>query len=242
MSRQAGRYGKRGWHGRLRELNVEVFRAVEDERRRIAGVLHDEIGQALAAVRMTLCELRASEASVARAGHLDRLRTLVEQSIEVTRSLTFQLSPQILYDLGLAAALQALVEQTGRDHGYRFSCTLGKGWSPPAEDAGVALYRAVRELLHNVTKHARATRVHLALGGTGDEIWISLDDDGVGFAATGRTAGGRGQGLFQVRERMDRLGGGFVIDSAPGRGTHARLTLPCGERKDGCRGGRRPAP
>lgn len=216
----------------LRELNAELSRAEEDEAGRIARVLHDELGQTLAAARMRVCELRASEASEARVGRLEELRALVEQSIEVTRSLTFQLSPPILHDLGLAAALQALGEQTAQTHGLRFASVLEEGWPPPSDATGIVLYRAVRELLHNVTKHARASRVRLELGGSDGRLRIVLEDDGVGFdVAACRDR--RSLGLFHVRERMERLGGGFEIDSARGRGTRARLTLPLGERMEG---------
>lgn len=215
----------------MRELNAELFRAEEREDRRIARVLHDELGQTLAAARRTVCELRDSAPCEARAGRLERLRALVDQSIEVTRSLTFQLSPPMLHDLGLAAALEALGERTEKDHGIRFVFELGEGWSPTAEDTGVVLYRVVRELLHNVTKHARASRVRLELDGNRDQIRIVLDDDGVGFdsAAAGRP--GRSLGLLHVRERMERLGGRFEIDSAPGRGTRARLSLAVAGRR-----------
>ena len=127
-------------------------------------------------------------------------------------------------------ALQALAEQTAEDHGLRLAFALGEGWSPPPEDAGGVLYRVVRELLDNVIKHARAGRVRLRLDRTDDGIRIVLEDDGVGFDAGDAGDAGRSLGLFQVRERMGRLGGRFEIESAPGEGTRARLTLPLGER------------
>lgn len=211
----------------LRELNAELLRAEAREGRRIAGVLHDEVGQTLVAARMRLCELLVSEGSTVETERLRELRDLVDRAIEVTRSLTFQLSPPILHDLGLAAALQALGERVAKDHGLRFTFESGDGWSPPAEDAGVVLYRVLRELFHNVTKHARARGVRLELDGDGERIRIVLEDDGAGFDAAA-SAGGHSLGLFQVRERMVRLGGCFEIDSSPGRGTRARLTLPLG--------------
>lgn len=219
----------------LRELNADLSRAEEDERRRIACVLHDEAGQTLAAARMAVCELRDSEASEVRAGRLDELRVQIERSIEVTRTLAFQLSPPILYDLGLAAAVHALGERMEAHHGVRFAFELGEGWRPPPEETGVVLYRVVRELLHNVAKHARASRVRIELGGASDEVRLVVEDDGMGFnvPAAGRSPAGhagRSLGLFHVKERMERLGGRFEIDSAPGRGTRAALRLPVTEQ------------
>jgi len=225
----------------IRELNAELFRAEEREERRIARVLHDELGQTLAAARMAISDLRDSEVSAARSGRLEKLQHHLDRAIEVTRSLTFQLSPPILHDLGLAAALQALGERTHTDHGLDFDFALGEGWAPPAEDAGVVLYRAVRELLHNVAKHARASRVRLELTGTGDRIQIVVEDDGAGFAVAADKPS-LSLGLFQVRERMERLGGLFEIDSAPGRGTRAVLSLSATEPEKPALPGGEPSP
>jgi signal transduction histidine kinase len=210
----------------VRELSAELPRAVEREQRRIARVLHDELGQTLAAARMAVCRLRDSEADAAKVERLEEVRSNLDQAIAVTRSFTYQLSPPILHDLGLAAALQALGDRMEREHGLRFVFALGNGWSPPGEDAGVVLYRVLRELLHNVTKHARARSVRLELAGTGERLRIILADDGVGFEAVEAGRAGRTLGLFHVREQMARLGGRFEIDSAPGRGTRVTLSLP----------------
>ncbi len=228
------------YRDQLRELNAELLRAEERENRRIARVLHDELGQTLAAARMAICELKDTEPSAPRAAHLEQLCAHLDRSIEVTRSLTFQLSPPILHDLGLAPALQALGERTEEERGIRFAYELGEGWSAPGGHAGGVLYRVVRELLHNVVKHARARRVRLRLGGDRERIRIVLEDNGVGFeAASSDAVGGDGLGLFQARERMERLGGGFEIDSGPGRGTRVRLTLPIGRRVERRRSDRR---
>ena len=213
---------------RLYELNAELADVEERQEQRIARVLHDGLGQELATARLAVCRLRDSEAHEARAGCLEELRAGLDRSIEVTRSLTFQLSPPMLYDLGLAAALQALGERIEDDHGIPFVSVLREGWSAPEEGTGVVLYRAVRELFYNVTKHAQARRISLELDGADDRIWIVLEDDGLGFDSVDRGAAGRastGMGLFQVGERLQRLGGSFELDSAPGRGTRARLTL-----------------
>lgn len=221
------------YQDRLRELNMELLHVEEREQQRMARVLHDELGQTLAAARMTISGLRDSEVCVERTRRLEELGGHLDRSIEVTRSLTFQLSPPILHDLGLAAAVQALGEQAERDHGLRFVFTLGEGWSPPSADVGVALYRMVRELLHNIIKHARAGRVRLELSGTREGIRIALDDDGVGFdVGAAPAAAGSGLGLFDVRARMKRLGGSFEIDSTLGRGTRAVLSLPVAQRHE----------
>ena len=221
------------YRDRLRELNAKLVRAEDDEARRIARLLHDELGQSLAAARLTVCDLGDSKASRAQAARLGELRADLDRSIEVTRSLTFQLSPPILHDLGLAAALEALVERTARDHDLRFEFALRDGWSPPSETTGLVLYRMVRELLHNVVKHARASRVRLALDGATHAVRLVLEDDGVGFTTTPAGTTGRSLGLFHVRERIERLGGRFEIGAASRRdGTRAVLELPIDRRPD----------
>jgi signal transduction histidine kinase len=210
---------------RLHELNAQLFHVEARTERRIACVLHDELGQTLATARMAICRLRDAEGSAAKVGSLEELRAHLDRAIEVTRSFVFQLSPPILHDLGLAATLQALGEQMEREHNLRYVFTLGEGWSPPAEDIGVVLYRVLRELFHNVAKHARASRVRLELAGTSETLRIVIEDDGVGFDAAGRNRNGDGLGLFHAREQMARLGGRLEIDSAPGRGTRAALSL-----------------
>ncbi len=207
------------YRDRLRELNAELLRVEEREDRRIARVLHDELGQTLAAVRMAICELRDAEASVATARRLKELKGDLDRSIEVTRSLTFQLSPPILHELGLTAALEALGERTEADHGLRFVFAPGEGWSPPAAKVGVVLYRVVRELFHNVVKHARAGGLRLELGGDGERLQIVVADDGVGFDAGARSGSNAGLGLFQVRERMERRGCRFRWLASVGHAT-----------------------
>jgi signal transduction histidine kinase len=209
----------------LLKLSAELLHIEERVERRIARVLHDELGQTLAAARMAICKLRDSEGCAIRVGRLEELQAHLDRAIEVTRSFTYQLSPPILHDLGLAAALQALGEQTEKEHGLCFVFALVEGWSPPAEDVGVVLYRVLRELLHNVTKHARARRVRLELTGTCERIRIVLEDDGVGFNVAGSGRAGSSLGLFQARERLARLGGILEIDSTPGRGTRVVLSL-----------------
>ena len=226
----------------LREFNADLFYVEQRTERRIARVLHDELGQTLAAARMAICRLREAEGSAARAGSLEELRAHLDRAIEVTRSFAFELSPPILHDLGLAAALEALGEQMEKEHGLRFIFALGQGWSTPAEGAGLVLYRVLRELFHNVAKHARASRVRLELAGSREGLRIVLEDDGVGFDVAGRGRAGRSLGLFLAREQMARLGGRLEIDSAPGRGTRVVVSLALEEKAGSAGPGERRSP
>ena len=142
--------------------------------------------------------------------------------------MTFQISSPILYDLGLEAALEWLVEQTQEQHGIAATCE-GDGRPKPLDtDVSVVLYQATRELLINVTKHSRATKVSVATRRVGDSVTIRVEDDGAGFDPRAGTGphGSSGYGLFSVRERLAYLGGSVTIDSAPGQGTRVTMTAP----------------
>lgn len=150
---------------------------------------------------------------------------MIDASIEVTRSLSAQLSPPILYELGLLPALQALGEKMEEKHRIAFRLEQGKGWTSPSRDVSIVLYQVVRELFHNVVKHSRADFIRLELGGTERGIHLVVEDDGVGFDLDNR-AGSGGLGLFHARERLNWLGGAMEIDSGPGRGTRVLLSMP----------------
>ena len=209
----------------LRDLNAELSRVAEREDRRLSRILHDEVGNNLAAMRLALCQLRDSETAAGRSRRLGKLLQMLDQSIEATRSLSTRLSPPILYDQGLAPALQELGRKIEQEHGIAFQFQLRQGWSPPPRDTGVLLYQVVRELLHNVVKHADANTVWLDLAGIQGGIWLVFGDDGVGFNTSAMATSG-GLGLFHARERLERLGGKLDVDSAPGHGTWIHLTLP----------------
>ena len=213
---------------RLRCLTSELSRAEQQERRRVAGLLHDDVIQALALSRIRLSELRQSLVAEQQ-GLLDRTRELVEDAIQGTRSLMSQLSPPILHEIGLDPALDWLTEQiAGREKlAWRF---VSDGQPKLLDDDGkVLLFTAARELLLNVVKHARAAHVTVRSSRENSTIQISVEDDGVGFdtRVKSRCCGESGGfGLFSIRERLGYLGGSCEIHSEPGKGTRAVLALP----------------
>jgi signal transduction histidine kinase len=212
----------------LRNLAAEISLTQEKERRQIADDLHDHIGQNLVLAKMKLGELNALPPSQHSAA-IEQVRSLLDQSIKDTRSLIRDLSPQVLYELGLEAAIDWLVEQTQAKYGLRCVADIIPLRKPLKEDRRVILFQAVRELLVNVAKHARATQATVTLRGNGDHVEIQVMDDGSGFDESLLTlphAAGMGFGLFSVRERLTSLGGELRIESAPGRGTRATVILP----------------
>jgi signal transduction histidine kinase len=216
---------------KLRELSYEVSLAEERERRRIASDLHDRIGQALAISLLKLDELRECSLPSGLADSMDDVRALIKQTIQDTRSLTFEISPPVLYDLGLQAAIEWLAEQTQKQHGIRIEFQGVGDCGSLALDSGfrVLIFQMTRELLFNVAKHAKAQHVRVSVQQVGENLCIEVEDDGVGFdpSKISRQKGNqRGFGLFSIRERLHHLGGTLKIQSQLGEGTRMRLICP----------------
>ena len=208
----------------LQSLTSELSLSEERERRRIASNLHDRIGQTLAFARLKLGSL--AERMEPKAA--EELRELIEQAIGDTRSLTVELSPPVLYELGLVAALEWLARKIQQEHGVatRFH---DDGQPKPLDDNfRVVLFQAVRELLVNVVKHASASNAQVLVRRDADALRIIIEDDGAGFNTAMVTANldGRSFGLFHIRERLEYLGGRMNLRSEIGRGTRVTLIAP----------------
>ncbi|GBC61166.1 hypothetical protein DENIS_2126 [Desulfonema ishimotonii] len=225
---------------RLQELSAELVLAEERERRRIATELHDRIGQTLALSKIKLFMLMESQPECCLREKLEEIRRMIEQIMQDSRSLTFELSPPVLYDLGLEAAIEWLAEQIESRHGLCISICNDSHQRLPEESLRVITFRAVRELLINVVKHAHARHAEIYFGNQNGYMRIEIRDDGIGFNLPDAGFNGgsdTGFGLFSIRERLKSLGGHFEIRSDPGTGTCVTLLTPLrpdsasGERK-----------
>lgn len=218
----------RAYREQLRAVSAQLLQTEEAERRRIASDIHDQVGQTLAACRLKLGELEAALDDPSPKQQTADVRAMLEQAIQETRSLTFDLSPPVLHELGLGPTLEWLAEDHSRRHGLRVLCET-HGRNPPPGELSVLLFRVVRELLVNVTKHAHASKARVRLSGGDTDIRIEVTDDGVGFEAA-RVPEPRGRsdgfGLFSIRDRLRFIGGRLELDSAPGRGTRVVVTAP----------------
>nr|HID59599.1 PAS domain S-box protein [Desulfobacterales bacterium] len=213
----------------LRSLASELSLTEERERREIAVALHDRIGQTLAISKIKLEVLRESLSSTGLASAIEEICELIEQTIQDTRSLTLELSPHILYELGFVPAVEWLTEQIQQQNDIMIHLEDDGKPKPLADDIGFLLFRAVRELLINVTKHAQARCVNVSLVRDGNELRINVEDDGTGFKACeigsqmNRTGG---FGLFSIRERLSHFDGHLEVASEPGQGTKVTLVIP----------------
>jgi PAS domain S-box-containing protein len=210
----------------LLSLALELSKTEERERRRIAGDLHDGVGQYLALSRLNLSKLKKS-VNHEQAVTLDQVIDLISRAIEDTRTLTVELSPPVLYELGLHSALEWLAEISQQRHGIRVHFKSSGRPGHLSEELRGFLYRAAAELLANVAKHSQATETHINLDWNEDTLKLSVTDNGRGFVyPEARSAEPRGFGLFSIRERLRPLRGAWQVVSEPGQGAEVSLTVP----------------
>jgi PAS domain S-box-containing protein len=213
----------------LRSLASELSVTEERERRRLATDLHDSISQILAISKLKLDLVRDGGTSAAFGRELDEISALIDQALQHTRSLTFELSPPVLYELGLEAALESLVERLQHMHGLHIEFVDDEQPKALSEDLAAFCFRAVQELLINVVKHARARTATITTEKYGDKVRIVVADDGVGFVSDDTFADvdrRTGFGLFSISERLRHLGGSLEIHSRPSQGTRVTLLAP----------------
>jgi signal transduction histidine kinase len=214
---------------RLRSLASEFSLAEERERRRIAVGLHDNITQDLIAMKTRFDSCSRHKTVAACDECVNKTRELVQNSISELRTLTFELGSPVLYEFGLVAALDEMVGEFQEKHGIRSEFEDDGKAKPLGPDLGALVFRAVRELLVNVVKHAEADRVTVSTIRDDQSLKVVVEDDGIGFdtAEAARAAARSGAfGLFGVRERLEYLGGGMRLESEPGRGARVILVVP----------------
>lgn len=214
---------------RLRSLAAQLSLAEEAERRTIASELHDHIGQALTTLKMKVVEVQRSAAFAGYEQTLEEMRTLLDHTIRTTRSLTVEISPPVLYELGLVPAIRWLGDQFQRKQGLAVEVSANEGSESVDEVVQTTVFKAVREFFVNTVKHSGARHVTVALSSSDGRILVRYHDDGIGFdPAIVEGMGTRTDafGLFNVRERCEYLGGSVAFDSRPGCGVDFRLELP----------------
>jgi PAS domain S-box-containing protein len=219
----------RTYQEQLQSLASELSLTEERERRRLATVLHDHIAQLLVIAKGKFEKLQESTLFRSIAKPMEEIRKLIEESIRYTRSLVFELSPPILYDLGFEPAMEWLAEHMEQQYGLVVTVEDDDKPKPLDNEARVLLFRAVRELLFNVLKHAQASSTKVRMRRVGEQLRIIVEDNGVGFAPEKLSAASgkiEGFGLFSIRERLNYFGGRMEIESAPGEVTRVILSLP----------------
>jgi PAS domain S-box-containing protein len=212
------------YHKQLQSLASQMSLIEEREKRRIATELHDCIGQTLALAKIKLGLLNKLAPSAELKSNTREILHLIEQTIKETRTLTFELSPPILYELGFDQAIKWLIDQIREKYGIKTTLIDDGSDKPFDSNIRFFLFQAVRELMINISKHAQSDTAKITLTRLKDRLKISVIDYGIGFSDT--VPRKSGFGLFNIRERMNHVNGKFNLSSTPGQGTVVTLEAP----------------
>lgn len=221
-------------HAELRAVAARVISAQEDERRRMARDLHDDLGQRLAVLEWQLTESRQnlrSDPDLAEA-LLERLISLSGTISDEVRQLSHRLHPSMLDDLGLMPALRSLSQEFERTFGIPVNLTPLMS-DPPSIPLPVAtaLYRISQEALRNTARHCRGASAHIEVLTAAHEIRLTIRDTGPGFDPEKIRATGGGLGLMSMQERARLVGGDLEVRSSPGAGTELTVVVPLGKER-----------
>jgi two-component system sensor histidine kinase UhpB len=205
--------------GQYQQRQVLVRRllsATEEERRRLARELHDEISQLLTVIQMSLDRVDGTTPE------MDKIRGLLAQTQTEIHRIIHDLRPSLLDDLGLAAAMKSYAEDHLVAGGLSVSLEIDETL-PPRPELEIATFRIYQEILTNIVRHARAETVSIELYEQEGRLVLAVEDDGVGFDPSAKSDGA---GLVGMRERAALVNGTIRFDSEPGNGTHVVLEIP----------------
>jgi PAS domain S-box-containing protein len=206
------------------DLVGRLIASQENERRRIARELHDDVSQKLALLSMRIDQLQRDETNVP---FRSAVRDVWRQSVDIAtdiHDLSHRLHPSKLEALGLQSALETVCRETSQQHGLAIECEISGVPSDLDFDVSLCLYRIAQEALHNIVKHSDASHASVTVGRSGDELHLQVADQGAGFSPA--DAVGTGLGLVSIRERASALGGRVAISSTPGRGARIDVRVP----------------
>jgi len=221
----------KNYQKQLKKLNIELTLVEERERRRIAENLHDSLGQTLSLAFIKLSSVVQGNYPPHVQKTLDETSELLNHAISESRTITYDLSPPILYELGLIPAFKWKLEQIEQKHDIK---TFLKGENHVIgikNEFNIFLYRIVVELLNNVIKHAKANLIEVEVKKDKNFYYISVRDNGIGFQKQLKklTATSGGFGLMSINERLDSIKGRLEINSELGKGTEAIVIIPTTE-------------
>ena len=210
----------------LQALSARLLTVQEDERRQLARELHDELGQSLTALKITLQSLGLRPETAALRAQVETALSIADTALTQARQMSINLRPPQLDDLGLAAALRWNLARQARLAGLPTHFDVDDLPRPVSEPVAIACYRIAQEALTNVLRHAHARNVWVRLQLTGDELRFELQDDGAGFDPKSSRFEAGSMGVLGMQERALLAGGGLEIESSPGRGCLVRAIFP----------------
>ncbi len=213
---------------RIAELSAHLLQVQEDERKRISRELHDETGQALMVIRLYLGMLEQNTTSRTARTKIRETLNVVDRTIEGLRRMIARLSPLVLQELGLIAAIRKEAKDLAKSTGIKARVAVGDEMGRLNPEAEAAIYRVVQEALHNVAKHAQARNVNIQMEHANGCVRLLVEDDGVGMDRKSSNSRGKSFGLAGIKERVGMLGGQVRVHSSKGKGTRIEVTVPAG--------------
>lgn len=213
---------------RIADLSGHLLRVQEEERKRISRELHDETGQALMVIRLYLGMMESGVTGRNVKGKIRETVEVVDRTIEGIRRIIGKLSPLVLQELGLVAAIRKEAKDLAKTTGVKARVMISSEVGRLAPGTEQAIYRVVQEALHNVGKHAQAKNVTVQVSREGQMVHVAVEDDGVGIQ-TRSNSRGHSFGLAGIKERIATMGGVSRVVSAKGKGTRIEISVPAGE-------------
>ncbi|HLY92618.1 MAG TPA: GAF domain-containing sensor histidine kinase, partial [Candidatus Angelobacter sp.] len=214
---------------RIAELSGHLLRVQEEERKRISRELHDETGQALMVIRLYLGMMETGITARNVKGKIRETVEVVDRTIEGIRRIIGKLSPLVLQELGLVAAIRKEAKDFARNTGVKARVLMNEDVGRLAPGTEQAIYRVVQEALHNVAKHAKAQNVTVQVVREERQVQVIVEDDGIGIQPKTGAKEQQSFGLAGIKERIAMLGGVSRVTSAEGKGTRIEISVPAGE-------------
>ena len=218
-----------GYQSKLKQLSIQLSKTEEFQRRELASRLHESASQELFVAQLKLNTLEKSIDDPEYSRQLDGIKAQIVKSIKEIKGITYDLSPPVLYDLGLKEAVESLSKSIEAKYRLPVESRFSGDLDHIDEDIKIIIYRIIKEILHNSIKYAQAGFINIIIDNTNNYLKVDVSDNGVGFDTCSLFKGHYtegGFGLFDIREKINHLGGRLTINSTPGSGTRIGLSVP----------------
>jgi PAS domain S-box-containing protein len=217
------------YQSKLKQLSVQLSRSEENQRRQLASRLHESVSQELFAAQLKLNALEKSLDDSQYSSQIEDIKDQIVKSIKDIRGITYDLSPPVLYDLGLKEAVESLAKSITAQYRLPVKTRFNGSLENMDDEIKIITYRVIREIVQNAIKHAQASFIDIIVDKKNNTLSVDVTDNGIGFDADTLSEGQYGNdgfGLFDIREKINHLGGLLTIHSKPGSGTRIGLSVP----------------
>lgn len=220
------------YQSKLKQLSVQLSRSEESQRHQLASRLHESVSQELFAAQLKVNALEKSIDDSKYSRPLEEIKDQIVKSIKDIRGITYDLSPPVLYDLGLKEAVESLAKSISAQYHLPVKARFNGPFDQIDDEIKIITYRVIREIVQNAIKYARSSFIDIIVENKNNTLNVSVTDNGVGFDADSLSEGhysNDGFGIFDIREKINHLGGRLTIHSTPGSGTRIGLSVPLKE-------------